>query len=149
MATGVRSDPDDLAAGCSEGRFKGLCRVVAGPVVGNQRVRFLDAMFRCPFAERAIDLRGSERGAHDVGRFFSDYRRGGIHHYHQLLGFFGDVRGPKCFGREREPGQDIDFVSNDQLLRQALGNVGRGSASVLADDLDLFARDLVAMLLQI
>ena len=40
-------------------------------------------------------------------------------------------------------------VAHDQLLREALGDVGRRAADIAADDLDFFAGDGVAVLLHI
>ena len=57
-------------------------------------------------------------------------------------------------GRERVRGQreareDVDLVAHDQFLREALGDVRRDAAGVLADDLDLLAGDGVAVLLHV
>ena len=54
-----------------------------------------------------------------------------------------------AFGVSDEAGEDVDLVAHDQLLRQALGDVGRDAAGVLADDLDLLAGDGVAVLLHV
>ena len=58
----------------------------------------------------------------------------------------GDVGGAERLGRQREAGEDVDAVAHDELLREALGDVGVRAAGVLADDLDLLAGDLVAVL---
>ena len=53
------------------------------------------------------------------------------------------------FRRQREAGQDVDLVAHHQFLRQALGDVRVRAAGILADDLDLLAGDLVAVLLHV
>src|SRR5262249_32860104 len=47
-----------------------------------------------------------------------------------------------------EPGEDIDVVVDGELARHPLGDVGRARV-VTPDDLDLAARDRVAMLLDV
>ena len=42
--------------------------------------------------------------------------------------------------RQHVAGEDVDLVAHHQLLRQALGHVGRDAAGVPADELDLAAR---------
>ena len=54
-----------------------------------------------------------------------------------------------AFGVSIEAGEDVDLVAHDQLLRQALGDVRRDAAGVLADELDLLAGDRVAVLLHV
>ena len=54
-----------------------------------------------------------------------------------------------AFGVRTKPAEDVDLVARDQLLRQALGDVGRDAAGILADDLDLLAGDGVAVLLHV
>ena len=39
------------------------------------------------------------------------------------------------------------MIAHDRFLRQTLGDVGRDAAGILADELDLLARDHVAVLL--
>ncbi len=54
-----------------------------------------------------------------------------------------------AFGRQIKAREDVDLVADDRLLRQALGDVRRDAAIVLADQLDLLAGDLVAVLLHV
>ena len=60
-----------------------------------------------------------------------------------------DVADRERVGRQDQPAEDVDLVAHDQLLREALGDVGRDAAGVLADDLDLLAGDGVAVLLHV
>src|SRR5262249_723097 len=73
----------------------------------------------------------------------------GVHDHHELLRLRRDVGGGERVGGEQESGQDIDAVAHDQLLREALGDVGGRAADIAADDLDLFAGDGVAVLLYV
>jgi hypothetical protein len=64
------------------------------------------------------------------------------------IGVFACVaigRGGEGRGRDAETGQHIDLVVDHQLLRQALGHVGHAGV-VLEDDLDLLARNGIAVL---
>ena len=149
MATGVLSAPTIVPPASVKPFANELFGVMARTVVGDQRIGLLDpALLEGPLAEGVVDLRDRQRGAHDIGRLLGDDRGGGVHHHHQLLGLRGDVGSAERLGRQGEAGEDVDLVADDQLLRQALGHVGRRAAGVLADDLDLLAGDLVAMLLR-
>ena len=100
-------------------------------------------------AERLVQLRGGDRGPHEVRRLRRDDRGGGVHHHHELLRLGRHVGGGERVGREDEAGEDVHLVAHDELLRQALGDVGRGAAGVPADELDLAAGDGVALLLHV
>ena len=54
-----------------------------------------------------------------------------------------------AFGVRTKPAEDVHLVAHHQLLRQALGDVGRDAAGVPADELELPARDGVALLLHV
>ena len=94
-------------------------------------------------------MRQRHRGADHVRRLGDDDRRGGVHDHHELLRLRRDVGGGERVGGEQESGQDVDAVAHDQLLREALGDVGGRAADIAADDLDLFAGDGVAVLLHV
>ena len=93
-----------------------------------------------------FELRNRQRRARDVRRLGRDDRSGRVHHHQKLLCLGGDIRGSERLRRQREAGEDVDLVANDQFLREAFGDVRIRSASVLADELDLLARDRVAVL---
>jgi len=59
------------------------------------------------------------------------------------------VGGGERVGREQESGQDIDAVTDNQFLCEPFRHVGRRTADVSADDLDLLAGDGVAVLLHV
>jgi hypothetical protein len=142
--------PENRAAGLGEALGEGPLGVVAGTVVGDQRIGLLDpALLEGPLAEGVVELRDGHRRAHDIGRLLGDDRGGGVHHHHQLLGLVGDRGGAERLGREREARQDIHVVAHHQFLGEALGHVGGRPAGILADELDLAARDLVAILLDV
>ena len=66
-----------------------------------------------------------------------------------IVGFFASVAigaTASALGREPEAREEVDLVLHDQLLREALRHVGRRTADVLDDQLDLPARDRVAVL---
>ena len=96
-----------------------------------------------------VDLRHGDRRARQVGRLRRDDRGGGVHHHHELLRLRRHFRGGQRIRRQREAGEDVGVVAHDQLLRQALGDLGGDAADVLADHLDLLAGDHVAVLLHI
>ena len=54
-----------------------------------------------------------------------------------------------ALGVSTKPARKSHLVARDQLLRQALGDVGRGPARVLLDELDLLAGDGVAVRLDV
>jgi hypothetical protein len=54
-----------------------------------------------------------------------------------------------AFGVSAKPAKDIDVVARHQFLRQPLGHRRVDAAGVLADDLDILAAELVAVLLEI
>ena len=83
------------------------------------------------------------------GRFGGDDRGGGVHHDHEFLRLRRDLGGGERIRGQREAGQDVGIVAHDQLLREALGDLGGDAADVLADDLDLLAGDGVAVLLHV
>ena len=97
----------------------------------------------------SVDLRHRGRGARHVGRLGGDDRGRGIHHHHELLRLGRDVARRQRVRRQHEAREDVDIVAHDQLLREALGDVRRDAAGVLADEFDLAARDGVAVLLHV
>ena len=54
-----------------------------------------------------------------------------------------------AFGVSTKPGEDVGVIAHDQFLRQPLGDVGRDTAGVFADQFDLLAGDSVAVLLHV
>ena len=56
------------------------------------------------------------------------------------IGFFASAAigaTASAFGRQSEAGEDVDVVPRDQLLCEALGDVGCGTGRVARDELDL------------
>jgi hypothetical protein len=68
------------------------------------------------------------------------------------IGFFASVatgaEGHR-FGREAVARQEIDLVARHQLLRKAFGDVGVRAPGVARDDLDLPAREGIAVQLEV
>ena len=140
---------DDLAPRLLERVGERGLEVVAGAVVGHHGVALLDAALRRPAAEGVHDLRQRRRGADHVRRLGDDDRGRGVHHHHELLGLRRYVGGRKRVRRQHPAGKNVGLVADHQLLRETLGDVGRGAAGVLADDLDLLAGDGVAELFHV
>ena len=149
MATGKRTEPTIWPPPSLKPVWNQVSASMPGTVVGDHRVDLLDAVLRRPDAERVVQLRRRRRGAGDVGRLGRDDRGRRVHDHHEFLGFGGDVGGGQRIRRQREAGEDVGVVAHDELLRQALGDVGRDAAGVLADELDLLAGDGVAVLLHV
>ena len=71
-------------------------------------------------------------------------RRG--HHDHRHLRFGCDRRGGERERRQAETREHAHLLLHDELLRDALGRLGREAGVVLDDQLDLAAGDGVAVL---
>ena len=125
-----------------------LLRVAAGAVIGHQRDDLVDVVLEAPLRHRHRGLRQREGGAHDIERLFRDHRgrRGGDDLGN--LGLGGDWRDRERQRGEAEAHQRLGVVVADQLLGEALGDVGRASV-VLDDERDLLSRHRVAVHLDI
>ena len=140
---------DDLTAGLLERALERLLAVMAGAEIRDERVGLAGAALVGPGAERLVDLRHRERGAHHVVGLRRDDRGCGVHVDHELLGLRRHVGGRKRVRRQIEADDHVDLVAHDRLLRQTLGRVRRDAAVVLADEFDLLAGNRVAVLLHV
>ena len=145
----IQRRPDDGSPASGEALLEGRHSVMAGAKVRHERVDFLDAVLRRPMPQRVIEHGRRDRGARHVGRFRRDDGGGGVHHHHEFLRLGGNVAHRQRIGRQLEAAENVDLVAHDELLGEPLGDVGRNAAIVLADDLDLLARDGVALLLHV
>jgi hypothetical protein len=66
-----------------------------------------------------------------------------------FLRFRVDRRHRKRVGRQSEAGQDVHVVPRDELLCEALGDVGCGTSRVPLNELDLPPAERVAMKLEV
>ncbi len=140
---------DHLAAGGLERLHECALGVDAGTVVGYERVGALDPVLRGPLRDRLRVLRQRVRDAHDVGRACRDDRRRRVHDHHRLLRLRVDRRHRERIRRQPEAGEDVDAVARDQLLREALRDLGRGARRVARHDLDLLPAERFAVQLQV
>ena len=90
---------DHLPSGARERLLELRFGVMTRTEVGDERVRFLDAVLGGPGRDRRRILRQGVRHAHDVRRTFGDDRRGGVHDNHRLLRLGGDGRDRQRRGR--------------------------------------------------
>ena len=149
LTTGVRSWPMISPPAALKALLESGAGADARTVIGHHRVDLLDALVGDPFAEVGVDLAGRGRGADHVGRLGDDHRRRRVHDDHELLGFGRNIAHRECVRRQKRAGQDVDLVTHDEFLGEALGDVGRDAADILADDLDLLAGDHVAVFLNV
>jgi hypothetical protein len=138
---------DDLPASCLEAAMERPFRIVAGAVVGHHGVGLPEPVLVGPGAERLDQLRYGGGGAHHVGRLGDDDGGRRIHHHHEFLGLRRNVGGGNRVGRQYEACEDVHPVARDELLGEALGDVGGDPAGVPTEELDLPARHGVALLL--
>ena len=122
---------------------------MAGSEIGDERVHPSHAVLVGPGAERLVELKHGERGAHHIGRLGGDDRGAGVHVDHELLGLRRDVGRGERVRREVVAREHLGAVANDHLLRQPLGHVRGDATGILADQLDLAAGDGVAVLLHV
>ena len=120
-----------------------------GAVVADQRVDLLDLVLGGPLGDRRRHLRQRERHPHDVGRLRGDRAGRGVHDDHRDLRLGRDRRDRHRVRRQAEAGQELHLVARHQLLRHALGEIGRRAGRVLDDELDLLAGDRVAVRLHV
>ena len=120
----------------------------SGSVVGDDGDRFLDPVLDRPLGHRRRGLRQRERGADDIGRLLGDHCcRGGADDFGNLR-LRGDRRRCQRERREPETHQHLGVIVADQLLGQALGDVGRAGVVLDLED-DLLAGDRVTVLLHV
>ena len=96
----------------------------------------------------AEGLRQRKTGAQDIGRPLGDDERAGQHHDLENLCLGRKRCGGKRRRRDAEARDQLDFVIDDQLLREARGIVGVG-AVILNEHFDLALRDDVEILTDI
>ena len=123
---------------------------MARAVIRDHGEDLLHAALGCrPGAERLIEHRRGDRGARHVGRLGRDDRGRGVHDDGELLRFGRNVADRERVRRQDQATENVDLVAHDQFLGEALGDIRRDAAGILADELDLLAGDRVAMLFHV
>src|SRR6185437_12883900 len=139
----------DLAPGLGEGLLEGIARRMTRDVVGDDNVAILDAVRRRPLAQFGLERLERRGDAHEIGRGVGDRHGGSVHHHGRRFRL-GDQRRDRKGGRaEIDAGDEIDLVAGNQLLCELFGALGIGARLIALQNLDLLARDMVAMLAHI